>query len=235
MSWAKAIEGIKSAKDTYDSATEPAESVRAYGEKVLKLDPAKIKPQDLAFFDDDKLTPCLTLIEQVVTQLDKVLAVKKLDIPEPGDEIDDAYGELLQATADKGKAAKGDKTVKAAAAKLHKLCSAYRDKLLKAATPARVAKAEIPTKIIAAQEVRAVASKVSSVMELCTKIPMGSGTEKNAQFFELYQRAEQIKAGANQIESRLVDIQNRNHDYVEEIRGTLERTDKMIALAAKYR
>lgn len=235
MSWVKALEGLKSAKDTYDSATEPADAVRAYGEKVLKLDPKSIKPQDLAYFDDDKLTPCLAEIDKVVTQLDKVLAVKKTDIPDPGDDIGDAYAELLKLAADKGKAAKGDKEVKAAATKLGKLCNAYRDTLLKLATPARVAKAEIPTKVIAAQEVYKVASQLSITMEACTKIPWGTGTEKNAEFFELYQRSEQIMAGARQIESRLLDIQDRNHDYVEEIRGVLEKTDKMIALAGKYR
>jgi hypothetical protein len=227
MTWIKAMEVITKLKDI-DSKISDMEQVKGYGEKVLKIPPKELKPQDLAYFEDTALAPVVTAIDRVVAQLDLV-AKAKFTIPEP-EGTADAFAKLCAVAADKGK---GSKEAKAAAAKWGSLCSAYREKLLDLSVPLRAAKAEFPRKIIAAQTVRDTAKKVERVMEICMKIPVPSGTAQNAQFFELYQRCGEIMAGANRIESRLIAIQDRNHDYIEEMRGILTQNDKWIAYAAK--
>ena len=227
MSWIKAMEVITKLKDI-DSKISDMEQVKGYGEKVLKIKPKDLKPQDLAYFEDTALAPVVTAIDRVVAQLDLV-AKAKFTIPEP-EGTADAFAKLCAVAADKGK---GSKEAKAAAAKWGSLCSAYREKLLKLSVPLRAAKAEFPRKIIAAQAVRDTAQKVEKVMEICMKIPVPSGTAQNAQFFELYQRCGEIMAGASKIESRLIAIQNQNHDYIEEMRAILIQNDKWIIYASK--
>ena len=227
MSWTKAMEVMTKLKDI-DSKVSDMQQVQGYGEKVSKIPPKDWKPQDLAYFDDTALAPVVTAIDRQVTQLDAIVSAK-LTIPEP-EGTGDAFAKLCAAAADKGK---GSKEAKAAAAAFGRLCSDYREKLLALSVPLRAAKAEIPRKIIAAQAVRDVARKLEAVMEVCAKIPAPSGTAQNAQFFELYQCCGEIMAGANRIESRLIAIQEKNHDYIEEMRGILTQNDKWIAFASK--
>ncbi len=227
MSWVKAIEVVMKVKDI-DSKVSDMEQVGGYGNKVLKIKPQDLKPQDLAYFEDTALQPVTVEIEKVVAQLDKA-ASATFEIPDAED-AEDAFANYCKVADDKGK---GSKEAKAAAATWGKLCSAYREKLLKLSVPLRAAKPEFSRKIIAAQTARDAAKKLEAVMELCAKIPVPSGTAQNAQFFELYQRCGEIMAGATRIESRLIAIQEKNHDYIEEMRGILERTDKLIASASK--
>jgi hypothetical protein len=227
MTWAKAMLIVLKIKDI-DSKISDVEQVETYGRKVLAIKPKDLNAKDLAYFEDDALAPVATAIDKVVKQLDAV-ASAKFTMPEPQG-TEDAFLKLCIAAADHGK---GSKEAKAAAAKWGGLCSAFREELLKASVPLRAAKAELPRKIIAAQTVRDTASKVEGVMEICMKIPVPSGTAQNAQFFEMYQRCGEIMAGANRIESRLIAIQERNHDYLEEMRGILVQNDKWIAYASK--
>ena len=227
MSWTKAMEILTKLKDV-DSKVSDMEQLKGYGDKVLKIPPKEWKPQDLAYFEDTALAPVVNAIDKVVAQLDAV-ASAKFTIPEP-EGTADAFARLCAVAADKGK---GSREAKAAAASWGGLCSAYREKLLKLSVPLRAAKAEIPRKIIAAQTVRDTAKKLETTMEICAKIPVPGGTAQNAQFFELYQRCGEIMAGANKIESRLIAIQERNHDYIEEMRGILTQNDKWIAYASK--
>lgn len=226
--WMKAMETLQKVKDVKDKLDD-VEKVRTLGENLLKKKQDKLEPKDFKLFANEDLGGVTTAIDKVVQSLDKIGA-QKWEPPEP-EGTDEAYGKMLKAAYDSGD--KDSKEVKKAAATWGKLCSVFRDQMIKASVPIRVAKAELPTRLAAAVTGANVATKLEAVLEKCMKIPTPGGTAQQAEFFEMYVQAGEIVAGFSKIESRLIEIQKTNLGAYDELKEMMEQNDKWIAYAAK--
>lgn len=229
--WMNAIKTLEKAQDVYDKAEEEVAPVKTLADQLLKKKPAELTQADFNAFGDEDMGKVQTLIDKSIDTLDKIASAKWV-APTGPDGGPAAYAKIVKAAMDTGDSK--SKEVKAAAAAWGKICSKFRDEMIEVSVPVRVAKAELPRKIQSIQAAYKVAASLEPILDKCMKIPMpNQGTAQNAQLFGLFVQVQQVMAGCNQIQSRLIAIQEQNFDAYSELKDMMEQNDKWIASAAK--
>lgn len=228
MNWDKAIT-ILLKLHNLNRQRETIGKVKDLGDRLQNTPVSKLTKEDFKFANVRSTTDAMKAIDEVNIDLDKILGAD-FEIPEP-EGTEAALMKLID-LADKYPA--GSPERKAGWASYIKLLQAYDKVLTEESVPLRTAKAEIPSKIVAAQGLATMARALEEALMKCAEIPIpGSGTSMNAAFFEMANDAGFIAGGGGKAADKLIEINEKNFENLEALKERVEDNRSWMAWAAK--
>ena len=212
MSWMTTLKTLLDLKSAYDEV----DKIRKYSKKIEGADPAKLKWDDLKFFNNKTMDKATKGVRDALKQSK---AAEKATLVWP---TCDSLKIFVDAAKAREKYGKDSPQAKKGLEKYRAVLKTYDSDLTALLAGLTKNKAALAAKITKTEAVRDYAGVLEDGFLKCAQIPSLGGTAQNAMFFSLSQDALQFKGVASSLAGSLKRLEKQNNTYISECKTLIK-------------